>query len=269
MSTFNARLKEKIIQSKKNLCIAIDPDMDRLPEGYPRDIHGLEEFLRDILNFTQDSCIAYKLNLAFFESLGKDGIILLEKTLHLIRRVEGKLIIADAKRGDIENSSRKYAEAFFRYWNFDAITLNPYMGYDSIKPFLEYRNKGNIVLCLTSNESRRDFLLYGNPPLYAKVAEKIYEWNQAFDNVMAVVGATPEKHFLQEIKTILKGIPVLVPGIGAQGGSLETVMEVFSHGALISVGRSILYASSHRQNLEKAIFKFLEDYYRVIRKHLP
>lgn len=273
MSTFNLNLKKIIFTTKRNLCIGLDPDIELLPNGYQRSIDGLYNFLKDIIDFTYEYSISYKLNLAFYESLGIDGWILLDSILKyfnnlFIETKQKKILIADAKRGDIGNTSQKYAQTFFNIYNFDAITLHPYMGYDSIEPFIQYRDKGSIVLCLTSNASRADFQLYGEPPLYEMIANKIKEWNKKFDNVMAVVGATNSKVHLEKLSEILKDIPILIPGIGTQGGDIDMVMNYFGKCAILNIGRSILYLSSERSKMKKEIEEYIEKYYKKISVYL-
>lgn len=261
MSTFNQIIKAKISEKKNNLCIGLDPDIKLLPNGYSKNEKGIYEFLNDMIQITYNLCIAYKFNLAFYLSLGKEGIEILEKISNKIYSIctNEKLLILDAKVGDIENTAKHYAKAFFEHWKFDAITINPLMGIDSIRPFIEYSNKGCIVLCLTSNPSNSDFEFYGNTPLYLKIASKIYEWNQINDNVMAVVGATNDRSHLLEIKKILKDIPLLIPGIGIQGGDLKIIREIYGKDILINIGRSILYASNQREDLEIKIKEYIKQ----------
>ncbi|MCS7205759.1 MAG: orotidine-5'-phosphate decarboxylase [Leptospiraceae bacterium] len=273
MSTYNRKTLKFIIETKKNLCIGIDPNADLLPTGYEKTIDGLKIFFSDIIEYTFDFCSAYKFNFAFFEAFGKDGWNLMDQILTIIRErmktsQTKKILIADAKRGDILHSSKQYAKGIFEYWNFDAITVNPYMGFDSIKPFIEYPNKGTIVLCLTSNPSKVDFEFYGNPPLFLEVARKIYEWNQLYDNVSAVVGATNTLEDLKQIKQITKDIPILVPGIGEQKGSLENVLHVFEWNALINISRSLIYSAPHRNDLAQSINNFINNFYDQVQTHL-
>lgn len=271
MSTFNLNLKKIILETKRNLCVGLDPDIELLPQGYQKRIEGVYEFLKDIIDFTYEHSISYKLNIAFYESFGVEGWILLNNILNyfndlFIKTNQKKILIADAKRGDIGNTSEKYAKAFFEVYNFDAITLHPYMGYDSIKPFIKYKHKGSIILCLTSNPSNVDFEFYGNPHLYEIVANKIKEWNQEYDNVMAVIGATNSEIHIERLSHILQEIPVLVPGIGSQGGDLEIVMKYFKRNAIINIGRSIMYASSERNHMQQKIIEYLVNYYNKIYK---
>ncbi len=262
MSTFNQEIKTTILKKNNNLCVGMDPDLKFLPNGYSKNISGVYDFLNDIIQITYSHCIAYKFNIAFYLSLGKEGIEILEQIIKKIKDIsknEKKFLILDAKVGDIENTAKHYAKAFFETWNFDAITINPLLGIDSIRPFIEYSQKGCIILCLTSNPSNKEFEFYGNIPLYLTIASKIYEWNQINNNVMAVVGATNEKKHLIEIKNILKDIPIFIPGVGSQGGDVKTVKEIFGKNILINVGRSILYASDNKENLELKIKEYLRQ----------
>lgn len=179
----------KIIRNKKTLvCVGLDTDIEKIPNFLHSEFDPLLAFNRAMIEATHEYVAAFKLNLAFYESLGVPGWELLEKTLRLIPR--GVLVIADAKRGDIENTGRKYAETFFDTYNFDAITVTPYMGMDSVTPFLEYENKGVFILCLTSNPGSTDFqfLKTEDEPLYARVAQKIVGWNYLYGNCGLVVG---------------------------------------------------------------------------------
>ncbi len=272
MSTFNLNIKKIIFNTKRNLCVGLDPDIELLPDGYEKNINGIYDFLKDIINFTYEYSISYKLNIAFYEGLGIDGWLLLENILKyfnnlFLKTKQKQILIADAKRGDIGNTSKKYAKAFFEIYNFDAITLHPYMGYDSIEPFIKYKNKGAVILCLTSNSSNVDFEFYGNPPLYEIVAKKIKEWNKEYDNVMAVVGATNHENDIKKLSLILEDIPVLVPGIGVQGGELDTIMKYFGRNAIINIGRSILYISQEKIQMQKKIKDYLESYYDKVSKY--
>lgn len=261
MSTFNSKLKQLILKNNSNLCIGMDPDLNLLPNGYSKKIEDLYSFLRDVIEYTFSFAIAYKFNFAFYYSLGKDGLDILKQILKELNSMSiknKKILIADVKIGDIENTAKHYAKAFFELWNFDAITLNPFMGFDAIKPFLEYQDKGSIILCLTSNPSNLDFEFYGNPPLYQEIAKKIYMWNENYDNILAVVGATNKKNDLIKIKEILKEIPILVPGIGAQGGDLKVIKEIFGNNTLINIGRSILYASNNKETLKIKIEEYIQ-----------
>jgi len=243
--TFNERLRE--ISRRKNtyLAIGLDPDMSRLP-GFLMDFESpLLEFNKSIINATSDLVCAYKLNTAFYEHFGVQGWRVLRKTIELIP--EDTLTIIDGKRGDIGNSSEKYARAAFAELGGDAVTVNPYMGHDSVAPFLRDKAKGAFVLCLTTNPGAEDFqyLDVGDRKLFAYVAQKAVEWNTQ-GNVGLVVGATRSEQF-HTLREIAPDLPFLVPGIGAQGGDLEQAVRgaIDHHGGgfIISVSRSILYVS--------------------------
>ena len=233
-------------ENKSMICLGLDLDIKRMPPDYTKNPKGMFDFAMKIVEATSDQVCAYKPNLAFYESFGTGGISILKM---IIDRIPDNIpIIVDAKRGDIGNTASHYAQALFEVLNADWVTVNPYMGYDSLRPFLEYKDKGTFILCLTSNPGSRDFqvLKVDNKPLYEIVAEKVVYWNKS-GNCGLVVGATaPEQ--LKEIRTIAEDMPLLIPGVGAQGGSLEDATingtDRFSKIALINVSRSVLYAGS-------------------------
>lgn len=239
-------LINSIYHKQSYLCVGLDPDMDRLPQSVLDCEDPIFEFNRAIIEATKNYCVAYKPNLAFYEALGVKGWESLRKTLEIIP--PGIFTIADAKRGDIGNSSRLYAKTFFEQLSFDAVTVAPYMGEDSIRPFLEFKGKWVIILALTSNTGAYDFqtqqLADGNS-LYNLVVEKSRKWGSA-DQIMYVVGATKPK----ELAAIRKSAPqhfLLIPGVGAQGGDLQQISSAgFNEdcGILINASRSIIYASS-------------------------
>jgi orotidine-5'-phosphate decarboxylase len=246
---FKDRLENLIAQKNSLLCVGLDCDLEKIPTLLLNEEDPLFIFNREIIQATADLVVAYKPNIAFYESLGAAGWHLLEKTLDLIP--SGILIIADAKRADIGNTSRKCAELFFETYHCDAITVSPYMGYDSIQPFLSYVDRQTFLLCLTSNSGSKDFqyLNVDSEPLYLKVARKAAEWNLNTGNCGLVVGAThPED--LGSIREVAPQLPFLIPGIGAQGGNLELTLQYASDntgsGILINVSRNILYASSQK-----------------------
>jgi orotidine-5'-phosphate decarboxylase len=244
----NPTNKIREIQDKNNsmICVGLDLDRKKIPQDYSGSIKGLYDFAMAIVEATQDVVAAYKPNLAFYEELGGEGISLLEK---IISRIPDEIVVvADAKRGDIGNTAAHYASAVFEHLKADWVTLNPYMGYDSIRPFLDYQGKGAFILCLTSNTGSRDFQLMHvvGKPIYMYVAEKVAYWNKE-NNLGLVAGAThPEQ--LGEIRKVAGDMPILIPGVGAQGGSLEKAAvegtNEFRSPALINVSRSVLYASS-------------------------
>ncbi len=241
----------KQIQNKKSfLCVGLDTDIGKIP----RHLHLLEspvlEFNKKIIDATHDLAIAYKPNLAFYEARGADGWNDLKKTVEYIRSVAPEVfLIADAKRGDIGNTGAMYAKAFFEEMDFDAITLSPYMGKDTVTPFLEYDGKWVILLGLTSNPGAEDFqfLPTGSGPerLFEEVIRQGAEWGGP-DQVMFVAGAT-RAGLISDIRRIIPKHFLLVPGIGAQGGSLKEVVDAGLNeqcGLIINASRSILYAGS-------------------------
>lgn len=235
------------------LCVGLDTDPDKLPQGFSRDTKGITEFNRIIIEATHELSAAYKINTAFYEQLGTEGWMCMEKTLSFIP--DHCLTIADAKRGDIGNTSAMYAKAFFERMNFDAITVAPYMGEDSLRPFFNFKDKWVICLGLTSNAGSRDFQMLetNGKPLYMTVMEKTADWGTP-ENLMFVTGAThPEQ--LAELRKSFPEHFFLVPGVGAQGGSVEDVCRAAGTqfgGLLINSSRGILYASSGPDFAEKA-----------------
>ena len=248
------RLKQ--IQTKNNslLCVGLDIDPRRVPNEYSSSARGLFDFARTIIEATKDLVAAYKPNLAFFEAMGSDGWSLLRTICERIP--EDITVILDAKRADIGNTSAQYAAAMFKQFRADWVTVNPYMGHDSIRPFLDYKDRGVFILCLTSNPGSVDFqtLESGGKPLYMHVCEKARQWNSN-DNVGLVVGATHPEH-LANIRASAGDMPLLIPGIGAQGGALERAVidgtANFTRPALLNVSRSVLYASNGADFAEKA-----------------
>lgn len=240
-------LYRNIIRKKSYLCVGLDTDYNKIPKMLLDSEYPIYEFNKAIVDATQDLAVAYKPNLAFYESMGTAGYMSLEMTLTYIRSNYPDLfIIADAKRGDIGNTSRKYAHAFFKTLDCDAITLSPYMGYDSISPFLEMDGKWAILLALTSNEGSKDFqqlILEEGKQLYEQVIHTSAGWGSV-NNTMYVVGAT-KAEALTHIRSLIPEHFLLVPGIGSQGGSLNEVAEHGMNdrcGLLVNASRSILYA---------------------------
>ncbi len=252
-----AELNYEIRRKGSYLCIGLDSDPGKIPAHLNREAHPVFAFNRAIIDATHDLAVAYKPNLAFYEAMGTDGMDQLAMTVDYIRSVDPNLfIIADAKRGDIGNTAEQYAKAFFIRYDFDAITLSPYMGRDSIEPFLQFTGKWAILLALTSNPGANDFQMQrfsDGEPLYEKVLRESATWG-THDNLMYVVGATrPE--YLRRIRKIVPEHFLLVPGVGAQGGSLEMVLEngKSSHGGLlINNSRGIIFAGSGPDFAEKA-----------------
>jgi orotidine-5'-phosphate decarboxylase len=243
------------IQKKKSyLCIGLDTDPLKLPAILKNDPDPVYAFNKAIIQATSDLCVAYKPNLAFYESMGAAGWKSLEKTLLLIP--EDIFTIADAKRGDIGNTSTLYARAFFENLNFDSVTVAPYMGRDSVQPFLAFQSKWAIVLALTSNAGAMDFqtaVLQTEEPLFEKVLRTVAAWGTT-DNLMFVVGATRAEEFAR-IRKIVPDHFLLVPGVGAQGGDLKAVSRAGMNdhcGLLVNSSRQIIYASSGSDFAEKA-----------------
>ena len=244
-------LYSQILRKGSMLCVGLDTDPAKLPECIiqGRSIpEAVLEFNKRIVDATQHYCVAYKPNLAFYESMGPEGLRILGKTVEYIRtNYPEQFLIADAKRGDIGNTARMYARTFFETFDFDAVTLSPYMGSETVTPFLEYPGKYAIVVALSSNPSSADFQLAtkDGKPLYQVVIERCMEISNP-DNMMFVVGATKADK-LKEIRSFCPDNFFLVPGVGAQGGSAEEVISNGSNargGLLINSSRGILYASS-------------------------
>lgn len=247
-------LFQQILAKKSFLCIGLDSDPERIPPHLLGLADPVFEFNRQIIEATQDLCVAYKPNLAFYEAQGSKGWRTLEKTMELIS--DQHFTIADAKRGDIGNTSSQYARAFFKNMNFDAVTVAPYMGEDSVKPFLEFEGKWVILLALTSNKGSRDFQLTpqeNGQPLFEKVMRKAQDWGTP-ENLMFVTGAThPEK--FEDIRRIAPEHFLLVPGIGAQGGELEQVCQFGLNrnvGLLVNSSRGIIFAGQGEDFAKKA-----------------
>ena len=249
------QLEEQILGKKSLLCVGLDPDPTKIPGFLHRFDDPVFEFNRRIIDATAEYCVAYKLNTAFYEARGTAGWESLFKTARYIP--EGILKIADAKRGDIGNTSAMYAKAFFEAGGFDAVTVNPYMGEDSVKPFLNFKDKWTILLGLTSNSGSNDFqkLQIGSSDrtLYEEVILKSREWGSS-ENMMYVAGATHTKE-LKKIRALLPDHFLLVPGVGAQGGSVRSVLEATNtpnRRLLINVSRAIVHASSGENFAEEA-----------------
>jgi orotidine-5'-phosphate decarboxylase len=245
------------IQTKKSfLCIGLDVDLVKIPQHLLPLEDPIFEFNKAIIDATHDLCVSYKPNTAFYEAYGIKGWESLQKTIHYINQNYPEIFtIADAKRGDIGNTSSMYAKAFFEDLNFDSVTVAPYMGKDSVEPFLAFENKHTIVLALTSNEGAFDFQTIQNngKQLYKQVLETSKTWKNS-QNLMYVVGATKAEYFT-EIRKIVPDSFLLVPGVGAQGGSLQEVCKYGMNdniGLLINSSRGIIYASNGVNFAEKA-----------------
>jgi orotidine-5'-phosphate decarboxylase len=244
-TTFLKRVKNAQRKHSSLLCVGLDSDVALLPRHMRRSPSALLVFNRRIIDATHDLVCAYKLNLAFYEALGEQGWRVLKKTLqHIPRNI---ITIGDGKRGDIGNTAERYAAALFDDLRFDAITVNPYMGYDSVEPFLRNARRGVFLLALTSNKGSSDFqrLKVAGQPLYERVVQAAVRWNTK-KNIGLVVGATHSKE-LQRIRTLAPTMPILLPGIGSQGGDVQAAVRYgcTKRGdlAIINASRSILYAS--------------------------
>src|SRR5579871_156620 len=252
-------LVHQIQQKKSYLCVGLDTDITKIPKHLRSSPEPVFEFNKQIIDATKDLCVSYKINTAFYEALGLKGWEAMQKTVEYIPSTHFK--IADAKRGDIGNTSMQYAKAFFEAMNFDAITVAPYMGEDSVKPFLEYKNKWAIVLGLTSNAGAKDFELQksGDELLYEKVLSTISRWGTP-ENTMFVIGATQSSQF-EKIRQLSPDHFYLVPGVGAQGGSLKEISEkamTKDGGILVNVSRDIIYSSDKEDFIERAAIKALQ-----------
>lgn len=245
------------IKIKKSfLCVGLDVDLTKIPQHLLELEDPIFEFNKAIIDATHDLAVSYKPNTAFYEAYGIKGWISLQKTIHYINQKHPEIFtIADAKRGDIGNTSSMYAKAFFEDLNFDSVTVAPYMGKDSVEPFLAFENKHTILLALTSNEGAFDFqtLNVDGKELYKQVLETSKKWKNS-ENLMYVVGATKAEYFT-EIRKIVPDSFLLVPGVGAQGGSLFEVCQYGMNanvGLLINSSRGIIYASKGTDFAEKA-----------------
>ncbi len=254
MINFTKQLLTLQKKSTSLLCVGLDTDLKKIPAHLRLKKNGILEFNKQIIDATKDFASAYKINFAFYEVLGKDGWTIIEKTRAMIPSL--CISIADAKRGDIGNSSSYYADAILNTMEFDSITVAPYMGKDSVLPFLEHKNKGVFLLALTSNQGAFDFQYkkIGNRRLFEEVITTSQQWNM-HKNLGFVVGATKSTD-IQVVRKLAPDIPFLVPGIGAQGGSVEDVIRYGctkdGFGVLINASRSILYASNGKDFAEAA-----------------
>jgi len=261
---FSDKLLNASRKNKSLLCVGLDPDPNLMPKL------DILEFNKAIIDATQDLVCAYKPNLAFYEALGIEGFTILRKTIEHIP--SGIPVIGDAKRGDIGNTAKAYARALFSTFGFDAATVNPYLGFDSIEPFISYQDKGIFLLCRTSNPGAQDFQdlrCGGGSSLYEVVAQKAEEWN-VHDNIGLVVGATcPEE--LRKVRSICPKMCLLIPGIGAQGGDLASAVKygVDAQGekAIIAISRQIIYASKEK-NFAEAARNMAEKIRSQINSHL-
>ena len=251
------QLIEQIKTKKSFLCVGLDTDLKKVPQHLLNDNDAIFTFNKNIIDATAKYCVAYKPNLAFYEAFVVKGMIAFEKTVNYLNKYyPDHFIIADAKRGDIGNTSKMYARTFFEEYDVDALTVAPYMGEDSVTPFLGYEGKWVILLALTSNKGSNDFQLTTSPDgerLFEKVIRTSRKWGND-DNMMFVVGATQGKMF-EDIRKVAPESFLLVPGVGAQGGSLEEVCRygmTKDCGLLVNSSRGIIYASSGEDYAEVA-----------------
>jgi orotidine-5'-phosphate decarboxylase len=268
-------LVNQIFNKKSYLCVGLDTDIAKIPKHLLTEPDPVFAFNKAIIDAIGDLCVSYKINTAFYEALGVKGWEALEKTVHYIGDAHFK--IADAKRGDIGNTSDQYAKAFFETLPFDAVTVAPYMGEDSVKPFLAYEGKWAIVLGLTSNKGANDFELKktGNEFLYEKVLKTVAQWGTP-ENLMFVIGATQASEFTN-IRKLTPDHFYLVPGVGAQGGSLKDISEkamikggsaTAQCGILVNVSRAIIYASD-KENFAEAARVTAKKYQGEMASYLP
>ena len=256
-------LIEQIKTKKSFLCVGLDTDLKKIPQHLLNDNDAIYTFNKNIIDATAPYCVAYKPNLAFYEAFGVKGMIAFEKTINYLNKYyPNHFIIADAKRGDIGNTSKMYARTFFEEYDVDALTVAPYMGEDSVTPVLGYDGKWVILLALTSNKGSNDFQLTTDTEgerLFEKVIRKSQQWGN-IDNMMYVVGATQGKMF-EDIRKVAPESFLLVPGVGAQGGSLEEVCRygmTKDCGLLVNSSRGIIYASDGEDYAEVAAQKAKE-----------
>ena len=265
-------LFQNIVKKQSYLCVGLDTDIQKIPKHLLDTEDPIFEFNKHIIDATKDFCVAYKPNIAFYEALGAKGWLSLEKTIDYIPN--DIFTISDAKRGDIGNTSSLYARAFFDNMNFDSVTVAPYMGEDSVKPFLAFENKWVILLGLTSNEGSKDFQqlkLENGKSLFEEVLEKSQEWGDA-DNLMFVIGATKADQFA-EIRKLAPDNFLLVPGVGAQGGDLKALSKSGMNtkcGLLVNSSRGIIYKSSgidfaeqaglEAKNIQEEMAVYLNEY---------
>lgn len=249
-------LSSEIKRKKSFLCLGLDSQMDKIPSHLLKEKDPLFIFNKMLIDSLSHLIVAVKINTAFYESHGSEGWISLEKTINYLNsKFPNIFTIADAKRGDIGNTSNKYAKAFFETLSFDSITVSPYMGNDSVEPFLNYKNNHTILLALTSNNGSKDFQFFSNNSniLYKEVVNRSKKWKGA-ENLMYVVGAT-KSDYINEIRAIVPNSFLLVPGVGFQGGSLKKTFENGANkqiGLLVNSSRSIIYAGNESDFLEKS-----------------
>ena len=249
-------LIEQIKLKKSYLCVGIDPDLEKIPKHIVNQKDPIYTFSKSIIDSTEKFAVAFKFNIAFFEAYGIDGLVSLERLIEYVnKQYPDVFTIADAKRGDIGNSSSRYAIAFFEKFSFDSITVSPYMGKDSIEPFLSFENRHTIILALTSNSGAMDFQFISSEgkKVYEHVIVESKKW-KGNENIMYVIGATKAIH-LENVRKLTPNSFLLIPGVGKQGGSLEEVSTLGLNkniGILVNSTRAIIYASNKGDFAEKA-----------------
>lgn len=252
--TFINKLRQISRKNNSLLCVGLDVDLDRIPKFLLAEKHPAQVFNKAIIEATADLVCAYKSNVAFYEAMGEEGWRTLRRTRQYVP--EEIPLIADAKRGDIGNTARMYARAFFEDFGFDAITVNPYMGFDAVEPFLKFEDKCAFVLCLTSNPSANDFqrIVGEKGQIFEQVARRVVDWSR-HGSCGLVVGATQAED-LRRVREIAPHLPILIPGVGAQGGDLAMAVrgggDASGQLAIISVARAVLYASDGRDFANRA-----------------
>ena len=249
-------LIEQIKLKKSYLCVGIDPDLEKIPRHIVNQKDPIYTFSKSIIDSTVKFAVAFKFNIAFFEAYGIDGLVSLERLIEYVnKQYPDVFTIADAKRGDIGNSSSRYAIAYFEKFSFDSITVSPYMGRDSIEPFLSFENRHTIILALTSNSGAMDFQFISSEgkKVYEQVIVESQKW-RGNENIMYVIGATKAIH-LENVRKLIPNSFLLIPGVGTQGGSLEEVSSFGINkniGILVNSSRAIIYASNEGDFAEKA-----------------
>lgn len=246
------KLNQLFINQKNNLCVGLDPDYTKLPQGFEQNPDGIYNFIIEIINATKDLAIAYKFNFAFYEAFGAKGLEVIERVLPQIP--SDKFIIADVKRSDIGNSSQFYAEAVYKHFPFDAATLNPLMGADSLEPFFKYTDKLNFVLALTSNPGSKDFLNNYNffPNLFREIIRKFTELYSEKNLGFVAAGIKPEE--TMNVRLLAPNYILLIPGIGAQGGNLKQIHNKNMMPAIFNVSRDIIFPEN------------ADDYFKAVRE---
>lgn len=254
---FQQKLNNAIKKNNSLLCVGLDPDLEKLPENFLKKRNPIFEFNKFIIDTTYDIVCCYKPQFAFYAANGIPGIKALIQTISYIHLKYPTIpVLLDAKRGDIGSTAEQYAKEVFDIYAVDAVTVNPFLGFDSLRPFLERKDKGIVILARTSNPGASDFqnLEINKTPFYMKIAEKIVAWNKIYKNCLMVVGATwPEQ--LQKVRKISPEMFFLIPGIGAQGGDLKKTLKAGltknKSGLIISVSRGIIFAENPREEALK------------------